>query len=95
MGVDELYQLSKIDPWFLDNIAQILECEKEVQRAKGPEETSGVVAKPTEVVAALPPDLLRRAKQMGFSDVHLGRLLGVSEDDVRAERERLGGDSGL
>ena len=90
MGVDELYQLSKIDPWFLDNIVQILECEKEVQRAKEPEETSGVVAKPTEVVAALPPDLLRRAKQMGFSDVHLGRLLGVSEDDVRAERERLG-----
>ena len=90
MGVDELYQLSKIDPWFLDNIAQILECEKEIQRAKGPEETTGVVAQPTEGVAALPPGLLRRAKQMGFSDVHLGRLLGVSEDAVRAERERLG-----
>ena len=89
MGVDELYQLSKIDPWFLDNIVQILECEKEVRRAKGPEETTGAVAKPTEVVAALPSGLLRRAKQMGFSDVHLGRLLGVSEDDVRAERERL------
>ena len=90
MGVDELYQLSKIDPWFLDNIAQILECEKEIQRAKGPEETSGGGAQPTEGVAALPPGLLRRAKQMGFSDVHLGRLLGVSEDAVRAERERLG-----
>ena len=90
MGVDELYRLSKIDPWFLDNIVQILECEKEVQRAKGPAEASGVAAKPTEVVAALAPGLLRRAKQMGFSDVHLGRLLGVSEDDVRAERERLG-----
>ena len=90
MGVDELYQLSKIDPWFLDNIVQILECEKEVQRAKGPAEASGVAAKPTEVVVALPPGLLRRTKQMGFSDVHLGRLLGVSEDDVRAERERLG-----
>ena len=90
MGVGELHQLSKIDPWFLDNIVQILECEKEVQRAKGLEETPGAVAKPTEVVAALPPGLLRRAKQMGFSDVHLGRLLGVSEDAVRAERERLG-----
>ena len=90
MGVDELYQLSKIDPWFLDNIAQILECEKEIQRAKGPEETTGGTAQPTEGVAALPPGLLRRAKQMGFSDVHLGRLLGVSEDAVRAERERLG-----
>ncbi len=83
MGVDELYQLSKIDPWFLDNIVQIIECEKEIQQ------TSGPAAQPAEVVAALPPGLLRRAKQMGFSDVHLGRLLGVSEGDVRAERERL------
>ena len=80
MDVDELYQLSKIDPWFLDNIAQIIECEQEIRPAGG----SGEAA-----VAALPPGLLRRAKQMGFSDVHLGRLLGVSENDVRAERERL------
>ena len=80
MDVDELYQLSKIDPWFLDNIAQIIECEQEIRPASG----SGEAA-----VAALPSGLLRRAKQMGFSDVHLGRLLGVSEDDVRAERERL------
>ena len=80
MDVDELYQLSKIDPWFLDNIAQIIECEQEIRPASG----SGEAA-----VAALPPGLLRRAKQMGFSDVHLGRLLGVSENDVRAERERL------
>ena len=86
MSVDELYQLSKIDPWFLDNIVQIVECEKEIQRARGPQEAA---AQPAEVVAALPPGLLRRAKQMGFSDVHLGRLLGVSEGDVRAERERL------
>ena len=80
MGVDELYRLSKIDPWFLDNIAQIIECEQEIRPASG----SGEAA-----VAALPSGLLRRAKQMGFSDVHLGRLLGISEDDVRAERERL------
>ena len=80
MDVDELYQLSKIDPWFLDNIAQIIECEQEIRPVGG----SGEAA-----VAELPPGLLRRAKQMGFSDVHLGRLLGVSENDVRAERERL------
>ncbi len=86
MSVDELYQLSKIDPWFLDNIVQIMECEKEIQQARGPQEDA---AQQARVVAALPPGLLRRAKQMGFSDVHLGRLLGVSEGDVRAERERL------
>jgi len=89
MGVDELYQLSKIDPWFLDNIEQIIECEKEIQQTSGSGEATGSAAQPVEVVAALPPGLLRRAKQMGFSDVHLGRLLGVSEGDIRAERERL------
>ena len=89
MGVDELYQLSKIDPWFLDNIVQIIEYEKEIRQARGSGEATGPAAQPAEVVAALPPGLLRRAKQMGFSDVHLGRLLGVSEGDVRAERERL------
>ena len=89
MGVDELYQLSKIDPWFLDNIVQIVECEKEIQQTRGSGGGTGSAAQPAEVVAALPPGLLRRAKQMGFSDVHLGRLLGVSEGDVRAERERL------
>ncbi len=75
MSVEELHQLSKIDPWFLDNIEQIIGCEKEIQQVRG---------------AAFPPSLLCRAKQMGFSDVHLGRLLGVSEAAVRAERERLG-----
>ena len=89
MSVDELYQLSKIDPWFLDNIVQIIECEKEIQQARGSGEGTEAAAQSAEVVAALPSGLLRRAKQMGFSDVHLGRLLGVGEDDVRAERERL------
>src|SRR5262249_40325207 len=31
MNVEELYQISKIDPWFLENIAQIVQCEKELQ----------------------------------------------------------------
>ena len=89
MGVDELYRLSKIDPWFLDNIVQIIECENEIRQARASGEAAESAAQPAGIVAALPPGLLRRAKQMGFSDVHLGRLLGVSEGDVRAERERL------
>ena len=88
IGVDELYQLSKIDAWFLDNIEQIVECEKEIQRAC-PAPVLGRGEKSFAPTAALPAGLLRRAKQMGFSDVHLGRLLGVSEAAVRAERERL------
>ena len=85
MDVDELYEISKIDPWFLDNIAQIIDFEKELQQAKGTGQEE-----PAAILAALPADSLRRAKEMGFSDVHLGRLLGLSEADVRTERERLG-----
>ncbi len=81
MDVDELYQVSRIDPWFLDNIAQIIAFEKEVQSSK-----SQVESRSSELIA---PSLLRRAKQMGFSDVRLGRLLGVTEDAVRAVREQL------
>ena len=81
MDVDELYQVSRIDPWFLDNIAQIIAFEKEVQSSK-----SQVQSRSSELIDS---SLLRRAKQMGFSDVRLGRLLGVSEDAVRAQREQL------
>ena len=82
MDVDELYQVSQIDPWFLDNIAQIIAFEKEVQSSK-----SQVQSRSSELIDF---SLLRRAKQMGFSDVRLGHLLGVSQDAVRAQREQLG-----
>ena len=81
MHVDELYQVSRIDPWFLDNIAQIMAFEKEVLSSK-----SQVQSRSSELIDS---SLLRRAKQMGFSDVRLGCLLGVSEDAVRAQREQL------
>ncbi len=77
MDVDELYQVSRIDPWFLDNIAQIIAFEKELQSHSA------------QSLESLDPSLLRRAKQMGFSDVRLGKLLGVSEDAVRVQREQL------
>ncbi len=82
MDVDELYQVSQIDPWFLDNIAQIIAFEKELQ-SHSAQSLAG------QSLESLDPSLLRRAKQMGFSDVRLGRLLGVSEDAVRAQREQL------
>ena len=77
MDVDELYQVCRIDPWFLDNIAQIIAFEKELQSHSA------------QSLESLDPRLLRRAKQMGFSDVRLGYLLGVSEDAVRALRGQL------
>ena len=75
MSIEELYQITKIDPWFLENISQIVEFEKKVQRS-----TFNVQR----------PDDLRAAKQMGFADVRLAKLLGCSEAEVRQQRENLG-----
>jgi len=75
MSVEELYQLTKIDPWFLENIAQILQFEKTVQTA-GSEIHN--------------PEGLRAAKQMGFSDIRLATLLEWSEAQVREQRTQWG-----
>ena len=75
MSVDELYQLTKIDPWFLENIQQIVQFEKELL---------------TLDARRVTPDALHAAKQMGFSDVRLARLLGCSEGEIRQQREQWG-----
>ncbi|HTM09656.1 MAG TPA: carbamoyl-phosphate synthase large subunit [Verrucomicrobiae bacterium] len=74
LSVDEIYELSKIDPWFLDHVQQIIEAEEEIKSAG----------------ADLTPEALRRMKQMGFSDRRLGKLTGRSEDDLRNIRRQHG-----
>ncbi len=75
MNVDELYQVTKIDPWFLENISQIVKFEENLKKHTANSQTL---------------DFLREAKRMGFSDVRLAKLLGRSEAEVRAQREQLG-----
>jgi carbamoyl-phosphate synthase large subunit len=72
MGVDELYQLTKIDPWFLENIDQIVQFEKMLRAAD---------------LGLLTPEMLNEAKRMGFSDIRLAWLLGCSEAELRERRE--------
>jgi len=76
MSVDEIYEMTAIDPWFLDNLAQIVELEDELRAQGGPGDVSDA--------------LLRRAKQYGFSDRQLATLWHVPELEVRAERKRRG-----
>jgi carbamoyl-phosphate synthase large subunit len=80
MRVEELYQLTKIDPWFLDNIAQIVQFEQTLQSR----------AVHSGLSACFTPEVLRDAKRMGFADVRLAHLLGCTEGDVRAQREAWG-----
>ncbi|MBU0599867.1 carbamoyl-phosphate synthase large subunit, partial [bacterium] len=55
MGMEEIYQLTKIDRWFLDNIRQIVEMELRI----------------ADCGLRIEKELLRKAKQYGFSDRQL------------------------
>jgi len=74
MTEKEIFDASWIDPWFLANIRQIVEMEADIKEEAGKGSPS--------------PELLREAKEYGFSDRRLGTLLGMNENDVRALREK-------
>jgi carbamoyl-phosphate synthase large subunit len=77
MSIDEIYGLSKIDPWFLDQLRQIVAAEDEIKAARG---AAGVTT----------ADFFRKMKQMGFSDRRLGKLLWKNEEEIRALRTQAG-----
>jgi carbamoyl-phosphate synthase large subunit len=88
MTVDEIYRASAIDPWFLHNIRQIIEKEEELKGAATLVEKwhgEGRPSPPAEIT-----DLLREAKEFGFSDKFLGLLWGKREEEVRQLRLSLG-----
>jgi carbamoyl-phosphate synthase large subunit len=72
----EAFQLTKIDPWFLRHLRDIIN-EDEAARKDGAAGLQDAVK-------------LERRKRMGFSDRRLMKLAGVSEDEVRQARLRHG-----
>jgi len=74
--VDEIYEVSKIDPWFLGQIHEVVLMEDELKRPSSLDGDEG-------------SDRLRAAKSFGFSDVRLGTLTGSSEDAIRNRRHSL------
>ncbi|MFN0108956.1 MAG: carbamoyl-phosphate synthase large subunit [Blastocatellia bacterium] len=73
--VEEIYELTNIDPWFLNQLKQVVELQEELKE---------------EDLASLSVEQLRRAKRMGFSDARIGEFLKVSEDELRAKRLAAG-----
>ncbi|NBB91608.1 MAG: carbamoyl-phosphate synthase large subunit [Gammaproteobacteria bacterium] len=72
---DEIHRLTRIDPWFLDQIAELIEIEHRLL---------------DEGVAALDAESLLDLKRHGFSDARIAELAGVSERSVRKLRAKLG-----
>ncbi|MBX7039301.1 MAG: carbamoyl-phosphate synthase large subunit, partial [Nitrospira sp.] len=79
MTNQELFALTKIDPWFLEQIREIVEFEPRIVAERGALGDAG-----------LRPELLVEAKQLGFADERLAQLLGVPQSTVRRWRLALG-----
>ncbi len=96
-SIDEIYRLSKIDPWFLDQLQQVMEIQREVESvpgyAVGPTAGDGLVSSRDESVPRLeniPLELLCSFKEAALSDRRLAYLTKRTEDEVRAYRKSLG-----
>jgi carbamoyl-phosphate synthase large subunit len=73
--VQTLYRMTHIKPWFIEQMKELVQLEEEILKHRG----------------QLPPaDLLRRAKEDGFADRYLAKLLAVSEASIRARRKEIG-----
>ena len=76
LSQEDIFEETKIDPWFLDHLKQIVEMEEHLD----------AIGELDKVDA----DLMRLAKQNGFSDRQLAKLLGSNEIAVRDYRKSLG-----
>lgn len=76
MTLDEIHELTHIDPWFLENLQEIVEME-DVLRGVGSLE-------------ACDDATLRQAKRFGFSDRQLAMIWNTPEMEIRKERKRRG-----
>jgi carbamoyl-phosphate synthase large subunit len=77
MATEKIYQLSGIDPWFLEKIREIIVTENDIGTWRG---KAGEIDR----------DLLRSWKQMGFADCRLATLTDGSEAEIRKLRKEKG-----
>ncbi len=73
-SVETLEETTHIDPWFLNQIEQIVEMQGELKRFDA---------------VTVPAPVLREAKRFGFSDAHLAEIWGAKEEQVYARRKEL------
>ncbi len=75
MELEELYEITKIDPWFLQRIQRLVQTEQWLK---------------TKDLKDLDPKDMRRVKQLGFPDRVIAQYIGTTMQEVRKHREALG-----
>ncbi len=71
---DEIFAVTKFDPWFLARIREIIDAERDIRKDGLP----------------MREEAMRQLKMLGFTDARLGLLTGRDEDNVRRARHNLG-----
>jgi carbamoyl-phosphate synthase large subunit len=82
LSVAEVHDLTKIDPWFLVQIEEIIQLELEMDKL--------AADKGEGVLASIDATTLRMLKRKGFSDRRLAKLLKTTDKAVREQRKKLG-----
>ncbi|MEK6590769.1 MAG: carbamoyl-phosphate synthase large subunit, partial [Nitrospinota bacterium] len=77
--LNEIYELTRIDRWFLHNIKEIVEFENRI-------ENTGYEKEGIEAFSLI----IKRAKVLGFSDKRLAELMNIKETDIRKSRKEKG-----
>ena len=80
MSIQEIYDLTWIDPWFLHNIRQIIDMEEQIKSLRN----DPAAGAQTSVFL----EMLKEAKRYGFSDRRIGQLLDMQEADIRHIRQQ-------
>jgi carbamoyl-phosphate synthase large subunit len=80
---DELFALTKIDPWFLEQIRELMQYE------------ALLVGQETKTPALIEESLLWQAKEQGFSDDRIAQLIGSTAESVREQRTVAGQGRGV
>ena len=73
--ISEIYRLSRVDPWFLEQLQDVMEIQKAVEGLK---------------LEEIPLELLRSFKEVALSDRRLAYITEKSEDEVREFRKNAG-----
>lgn len=75
ISMKTIQKLTKIDPWFLEQIWELIELEKEIEKYN---------------LDTIPKELLRKAKEKGYADRQIAHLLRCLESEVHKKRRALG-----
>ncbi len=73
-STEEIHRLTKIDPWFLEQLREVMELQTHIEGKK---------------LGDISPDVLRTAKEFALSDRRISYLTNTTETEVRAHRKEL------